>query len=98
MNYKEVNSDETEVEEDSFHSSELSDSDFEYKRQKRVQKSKKVDPKERSRSGKRQRIRRVSSSSESGSDSESDDSAPKKKIGKRPPQKSARFDFLSSIP
>ncbi|KAL4220405.1 respiration factor rsf1 [Mactra antiquata] len=93
VNYREVNSDETEVEDqdDSFHSSELSDSDFEYKRRKRQQKSKKMEAKERPRSGKRQRIRKVSSSSESTED-ESDDSTPKKKKGKKPPSKSARYD------
>ncbi|XP_053404414.1 remodeling and spacing factor 1-like isoform X2 [Mercenaria mercenaria] len=93
VNYREINSDETEVEDndDSFHSSELSDSDFEAKRKKRNERNKKVDSKERPRSGKRQRIRKVLSSSESSEDG-SDDSTPRKKKGKKPPSKSARYD------
>jgi hypothetical protein len=91
INYKEINSDETEVEDndDSFHSSELSDSDFEDKRKNRIDKKKKPEIKERQISGKRQRIRKVLSSSES-SEEDSDESRPRTKKGKKPPSKTAR--------
>ena len=91
--YKEVDSDETEVDDadDSFHSSELDDSDFEEKmKKKEKQKEKKKGGKEKSAKG--GRIRKDGSSSESTEETEDEDDAPrKKKVGKKPQSKSARW-------
>ncbi|KAH3811913.1 hypothetical protein DPMN_140330 [Dreissena polymorpha] len=94
VSYRDYDSDETEIEnndDESFHSSDLSDSDFERKRNKKLAKSQKpASAKEKVRSGKRQRIRNVSSSEESSDDStEEEDATPKK--GKKPPNKTARY-------